>query len=95
MIINIRKSDNQVVDVEQTYDIRFFDNATFSDGTIPAKDNPRKYFRNIGGQIVKRPRADLDRDFLDERKSGLVARIDALPATVDPQLKQILKDLIK
>ena len=95
MICVIEKATGYVRDVNQQFDLRYFDHVEVPDGTIPTGADPQKYFRDGSGNIVLRLAADLEAAFSDEWKSKVTARIDAgvLPDGVKAILKEIVARL--
>lgn len=97
--IVVDKSNGDVVDAGDTsiqYDSRYYDNMDFADGTIPAGEDPRKYYLS-GGNIIKRPAAQLRSDFDAEWATDVKARIDAsnLPQAAKDFLKELVDRLVK
>jgi hypothetical protein len=100
MIINSRIADNEIVDVNQSYDTRFFRNETFPDGTIPVGAPLGNFRRTPGGVIQPLNQNELDDKFPVKKakadilalKASLQTDIAALPG--GPQ-KQILADMLK
>ena len=87
MIINIRQFDSRVVDVNQTYDPRYFDNAVYPDGTIPANADPTKYIKTPLGAIVAQ---------FETRPENLAAlRQAALALLADPTVPVTIKDFVR
>jgi hypothetical protein len=91
MIINVRKSDNRVIDVGQNYNAQIATSEIFPDGTIPAGDNPGHYEKR-GQAIVKRAQAEIEKDDPAEKQTALRALIDAA-LTID-HVKAILRRMV-
>lgn len=54
MIVNIEKRTGKVVDVDQIYDERFFENREVPDGTVPKFIDPRKDYRlDVADDTIK------------------------------------------
>jgi len=73
----VRKSDNQVMDAstsELNYDVTNYDNLHPATNPVPAGQNPRKYYRDANGDIVKRPIAELMVEFPDEHLAETTAK---------------------
>lgn len=100
MIINSRLSNNEIVDIDQQYDPRFFRNETFPDGTIPSHAVIGQYRRTPGGAIEQLTQNDLDQKFPLAKaradylalKNSLTTDIGALPNGAQ---KQILADMMR
>jgi hypothetical protein len=86
MVINVRKADSVIVDVNQVYDTRFFDNVTVPDGTLVGLSRTDRYIWN-GTAVVKVGENDRE---LAER---VIAAINN--ATTIAQLKAILIEIVK
>lgn len=106
MIVNSRISNDQVVDVGQNYDTRFFRNETFPDGTIPAGESPA-YYRRVNASTVQRL-TDNQIEAIDHSKlaarlktesqalvTALIADIQALQASPQRQIFTQMLQLIR
>jgi len=102
----VRKLDNMVVDASGgdtlNYDPATHDNLHPPVNPIAAGDDPKKYFRDGGGNIIKRATGDLVKEFSDEKDTALLLRVTVieadpglLPATKTAlrQIVQILRNL--
>lgn len=82
----VRKADDLVVDASDLNDLKYdtntHDNLHPVTNPIPTGDDPRKYMRDVRGDIVKRPAADLIRDFEDERVINLRTKFAALKTSI-------------
>lgn len=92
----VRKSDNIVIaasdDDALKYDPAVFDNLHPATNPVPANTEAAKYMRDAGGNIVKRPEAELILYFDDERNSVIKAHLAVIQA--DTALLQATKDAI-
>ncbi len=91
----VRKSDNMVVDASDgilNYNSVDYDNLHPVVNPITAGDSPKKYYRDAGGNIIKRPAADLIKDFTDERNASIRTHLATIQA--DVVLAQATKDAI-
>lgn len=73
----VRISDNLVVAASDgiiDYNTLEYENLHPATNPIPAGDEPTKYMKDGGGNIVKRPVADLIANFPDERQADLKAK---------------------
>ncbi len=82
----VRKSDNKVVDASDgvvNYNSATYENLHPGTNPIPAGEDPRKYMKDGGGNIVKRPIAELVLEFPDEKLADIRAKwaatISAIP----------------
>ena len=94
--IVVEKATGNVVDVgDKTlqYDTRYFDHMDFPASPIPDGEDVRKYRRDAAGAIVLRPKDELSKSFLDERKNDLIARINS--SGVSSELKGLLIEIVK
>jgi len=92
----VEKATGNVVDVGDNnlqYDSRYFDNMDFANNPIPSGADVRKYVRNAAGAIVLRPKDELVKNFSDEWRDDLIARINssALASNVKTLLIEIVK----
>lgn len=103
MIVNIEKATGRVVDVNQNYDGRIFDDVQYPDGTIPEGADPGHYFRAGDGTIARLTQSEIEaarpgevarrlRGEFQTLLMDIVADVQALPA--GPQ-KQILIKLLQ
>lgn len=92
----VRKSDNKVIDASDLetlqYDSAVYDNLHPATNPIPVGEQAQKYYRDAGGNIVKRPVADLIKEFPDERNTAIRDHLTTIQA--DPALLQATKDAI-
>ena len=73
----VRKSDNKVVDASDNvinYDSVTYENLHPGTNPIPAGEDPRKYMKDAGGNIIKRPTAELVSEFPDEKLADIQAK---------------------
>jgi len=94
----VEKATGNVVDVGDQmlqYDSRYFDNMDFANNPIPSGADVRKYVRNAAGAIVLRPKDELVKNFSDEWRDDLIARINssALASNVKTLLIEIVKGM--
>lgn len=92
----VRKSDNLVVDASEdeslTYNAADYENLIINPTPIAAGDQPQKYMKDGSGNIVKRPLADLIKQFEDEKTNAITAHLATIQD--DPALLQATKDAI-
>lgn len=92
----VRKSDDRVIDASDDdtlhYDPAFYDNLSPASNPVPAGEDPEKYYRDAGGNIIKRPAADLIKEFSDERNAAIRDYLAIIQA--DTALLQATKDAI-
>ena len=94
----VRKSDNMVKDAsngEINYNPVEYDNLHPATNPIPAGENPKKYYRDANGDIVKRPQNTLIADFPDERQAHIKTKWRDLKTAIPntEPWKQALVDL--
>jgi hypothetical protein len=94
--IVVEKATGNVVDVGDTtlqYDSRFFDHIDSPQSVIPAGEDLRKYTRNAAGAIQLRPKDELVKNFADEWRNDLIARINSIRLSED--IKSLLIEIVK
>lgn len=92
----VEKATGNVVDIgDRTlqYDTRYFDHMDFPASPIPSGESVKKYMRDALGAIVLRPKDELIKDFADERRNDLIARING--SGVSAELKTLLIEIVK
>ena len=85
-----------VVDVGDSslqYDSRFFNHLDLPNSPIPAGEDVRKYTLNAAGAIVLRPKDELVKNFADEWRNDLIARINGTGLSAD--LKALFIEIVK
>lgn len=84
----VRKSDNTIRDAsagEINYNPIEYINLHPDTNPIPQGENPKKYYRDANGDIVKRPAAELLAEFSDEQvattKAKWITLRDSIPGS--------------
>lgn len=70
----VRKSDDKVIDASDgviNYNTLIYDNLHPPVNPIPTGADPKKYMRDVNGDIIKRPASELQGEFEDEKMAAV------------------------
>ena len=92
----VHKTTDRVRDASDrddlNYDPAVYDNLHPAVNPVAAGDPPGKYFRDGGGNIIKRPTTELRKDFEDEKQLAIRTEITTIQA--DATMTAATKDAI-